>query len=79
MALALEIPEAVVILDDLLARRVAETMGIQLTGTLGVMLAAKRVGLIEAIAPILDKLQALRFRVSPTTRRIVLKLAGESY
>ncbi len=78
LALALEIPGTVVILDDLLARRVAETMRIQLTGTLGVLLAAKRAGLIKAIAPILDKLQVLRFRVSPGTRSVVLKLAGES-
>ncbi len=77
LALALEIPGTLVVLDDLLARRVAETMRIQLTGTLGVLLAAKRAGLIKAIAPILDTLQVLRFRVSPATRNVVLKLAGE--
>jgi uncharacterized protein len=78
LALALEVPGAVVILDDLLARRVAEIMRIQLTGTLGILLAAKRAGVIKVIAPFLDKLQVLRFRISPVTRRIILKLAGES-
>ena len=36
LLLALESTDAVVILDDALARRYAEVMGIRLTGTLGV-------------------------------------------
>lgn len=77
LSLALEIPGAVVIVYDYLARRTAEVLHIPLTGTLGVLLAAKRAGLISAIAPMLDRLQALRFRVSPATQGAVLKLAGE--
>jgi hypothetical protein len=75
--LALEMREAVVVLDDDLARRVAETLGLRLTGTLGLLLDAKKAGLIPAIAPLLDQLQTLRFRVAPHTRVAVLKLAGE--
>lgn len=78
LALALEMPGTTVIVDDSLARRTAAALHIPLTGTLGVLLAAKRRGLITEIAPILDHLQALRFRVSPVTRTAVLKLAGES-
>lgn len=77
LALALEMPGALVIVDDFLARRTAETFQIPLTGTLGILLAAKRVSLVGDIAPLLDHLQALRFRVSPGTRTAVLKLAGE--
>jgi len=77
LALALELSDAVVILDDALARRMAETLGIRLTGTLGILLDAKRAGLIDALTPLLDKLQALRFRLHPATRAAVLKLAGE--
>ncbi|HXG65668.1 MAG TPA: DUF3368 domain-containing protein [Blastocatellia bacterium] len=77
LALALESSDAVVILDDHLARQVAETLGIRLTGTLGVLLDAKRRGLVSAIAPLLDQLQSLRFRLSPHTRAAVLTLAGE--
>jgi hypothetical protein len=77
LALALEMPGAVVIVDDFLARRTAEALHIPLTGTLGVLLAAKRAGLIGEIAPLLDNLQNLRFWVSPVTRTAVLKLAGE--
>jgi predicted nucleic acid-binding protein len=78
LALALEMPGTAVIVDDFLARRTAEALHIPLTGTLGVLLAAKRAGLIDRIAPILDLLQSLRFRVSQATRAAVLKLAGES-
>jgi predicted nucleic acid-binding protein len=78
LALALEMPGTVVILDDFLARRTAEALHMPLTGTLGVLLAAKRAGLIDAIAPILERLQALRFRVSPATRAALLKFAGET-
>jgi len=77
LMLALESREAIVVLDDALARRVAETFGLRLTGTLGLLLNAKRAGLIPAISPLLDQLQALRFRVAPHTRAAVLKLAGE--
>ena len=77
LALALESSDAVVILDDALARRMAETLGIRLTGTLGILLDAKRAGLIPTVMPLLDRLQALRFRLHPATRAAILKLAGE--
>ena len=63
--------------DDFLARRTAEALYIPLSGTLGVLLAAKRAGLIGEIAPLLDNLQNPRFWVSPVTLTAVLKLAGE--
>jgi hypothetical protein len=75
--LALESPEAVVVVDDALARHVAETLGLRLKGTLGLLLDAKRAGLIPAVGILLDQLQALRFRIAPHTRAAVLKLAGE--
>lgn len=77
LMLALESREAVVVLDDALARRVAETLGLRLTGTLGLLLDAKRAGLVPAVGPLLDQLQELRFRVAADTRAAVLKLAGE--
>lgn len=77
LALALETTEAVVIIDDAVARRRAELLGIKLTGTLGILVDAKHAGLIDAVAPLLDELHRLRFRLSPSTRTAVLKLAGE--
>jgi hypothetical protein len=78
LMLALELKDAIVVLDDGLGRWVAETLGIRLTGTLGLLLDAKRAGLIPAVVPLLDQLQSLRFRIAPHTRAAVLKLAGES-
>jgi uncharacterized protein len=77
LALALESPDAMVILDDALGRRLAESFGIQVMGTLGVLLDAKRKGLVPAITPLLDELDSLRFRLAPHTRAAVLKLAME--
>lgn len=78
LMLALESPGAVVVLDDGLGRRVAQGLGVRFTGTLGVLLAAKRSGLISSICASLDRLQELGFRVSPHTRAVVLKRAGEA-
>jgi len=77
LMLALELREAVVVLDDARARRMAEALDLRLTGTLGLLLDAKRAGLIPAVGPYLDRLQKLRFRLALHTRAAVLKLAGE--
>ena len=77
LMLGLEL-EAVVILDDGLARRIAESVGLKFTGTLGLLLDAKRAGHIPAIHPLLEQLQALRFRISSQTRQTFLELAGET-
>ncbi|MCJ7686229.1 MAG: DUF3368 domain-containing protein [Desulfobacteraceae bacterium] len=77
LALALELPGAVVIIDDNLARQVAESLNIKLMGTLRVLLDAKLAGMVPAVAPLLDQLQCLRFRVDQKTRLAVLKMAGE--
>ena len=77
LALALESQNAVVILDDAVGRRAAGLLGIRMTGTLGLLLDARKRGLILKLSPVLDELDRLRFRVSPTTRAAVLKLAGE--
>lgn len=75
--LAIESRDCVIVLDDNLARRVAEALGLQLTGTLGLLLDVKKSGMITAVEPILDQLDALRFYLSQETRAAVLKLAGE--
>ncbi len=77
LALALESADAVVILDDALARRHAERLGLRLIGTLGLLLDAKTAGHIDAVTPLLDALQRLGFRLSRATRDAVLHLAEE--
>jgi predicted nucleic acid-binding protein len=77
LMLAIEAADPIVIFDDMLARRMARSLGIRLTGTLGLLLDAKRAGLIPTVSPLLDRLQSLRFRLAPHTRAVVLELAGE--
>ena len=55
----------------------AEGLGLRLTGALGLLIAAKRAGLIPAVGPLLDQLQALRFHLASHTRAAVLRMAGE--
>jgi predicted nucleic acid-binding protein len=78
LALGLEIQDAVALLDDAFARRVAEATGLRFTGTLGILLDAKRAGLIATVTPTLKALDSLGFRLSQATRMAVLKIAGES-
>ena len=77
LSLATTLPDSLVILDDALARSYAQQLNIPVTGTLGVLLKGKQSGYIDAIAPLLDQLNALNFRLAPVTRAAVLKLANE--
>lgn len=77
LALALESGNAQVLLDDALARRVAAMLGLSFRGTLGLLLDAKKAGLVPAVGPLLDRLRLLGFWLSQETRRNVLELAGE--
>ncbi len=77
LMLGLESPGAILILDDGLARRVAASLEIPFTGTLGLLLDAKQSHLIPAVRPFLDRLQELRFRLAPETRALILGLAEE--
>ncbi len=78
LALALETPDSVCVLDDALARQIASALQLRITGTLGVLIDAKRALLIPAVRPQLDQLHSLGFRLAAHTRDAVLKMAGES-
>jgi predicted nucleic acid-binding protein len=54
IALALETPDCTVILDDFRARKIAEQLGVNYTGTIGVIIRAKINGVIPSIMPILS-------------------------
>jgi uncharacterized protein len=77
LMLGLETTQSTLLLDDALARKVADSLELPFTGTLGILLSLKELGLVPAILPLLDHLQALNFRLSPETRSVVLRLAGE--
>ena len=77
IALALETADNIVILDDWKARKLAERLGISVTGTLGVIIKAKNNGLIPSIKPYLDKIRETNFWISEELEQIALKEANE--
>jgi predicted nucleic acid-binding protein len=78
MALALENPTHIILLDDGLARRTAKAAGLQVWGTLKVLVEAKSQGLIDRIEPYVTKLSEAGMWVSNEVRQRILALAGES-
>lgn len=78
LALGLQDPAAVVILDDRLGRRYAKTLKLTVSGTLGILLRARSEGRISQIEPLLDQLDRLGFRLSARTRAAVVKQSGET-
>jgi predicted nucleic acid-binding protein len=77
IALALEYSESMIILDDYKARKVAENLGLEITGTIGVIIIAKKRGVINSIKPYLEKIRATNFRISEEIERQALKDAEE--
>lgn len=77
LALALETPKCTLILDDYKARKVAEKLGLEITGTIGVIIKAKLKGIIPSILPYLDKLNQTDFRITAEIKQQALKQAGE--
>ncbi|MEL6256742.1 MAG: DUF3368 domain-containing protein [Bacteroidota bacterium] len=77
IALALEISADAIILDDYKARIAAEKLGLEVTGTLGIIIKSKNQGIIDSIKPILEKLQKTNFRLSNQLIAEAIRLAGE--
>ena len=65
------------VLDNRHARRHAVTAGLEIIGSPGILLTAKEHGFLDAVQPVVDRLQALRFRLDISVRRKVLALANE--
>jgi predicted nucleic acid-binding protein len=63
-ALALELGNSLVLLDDSKGRKLAKKIGLIFIGSLGVICKSKKFGIISAIKPLLDKLKATDFRIS---------------
>ena len=64
IALALELLDCTVVLDDNKARKLARSLGLNVTGTIGVIIKAKLIGKIPSIKPYLEKIKATNFRLS---------------
>jgi predicted nucleic acid-binding protein len=77
LALVLETPNALLLLDDGHARRFGRLLGLRMTGTVGVLACATREGLVPRLAPLLVHLDVLGFRLSAQARAMALTLVGE--
>jgi len=78
LALALERGIMDILVDELAARTVALRMGMRPSGLLGLLIRAKKQGLVPAVLPLVDRLQAgARFRVSEALRAQIATLTSE--
>lgn len=78
IALALEVADATIILDDLKARKIAKRLGLDVTGTIGVLLKSKRDGVIPELRTYLLKIRQTSFRLSKQIEDEAFMLAGET-
>jgi predicted nucleic acid-binding protein len=73
---ALELGTAL-LADDLAARRHAQSRGLVVIGTLGVLILAKRKNLLPEIAPLIEELRSSGYRLSDAAVHAALAAANE--
>jgi predicted nucleic acid-binding protein len=78
IALAIEMQADQLLLDERRGRMIAKQQGVRVMGLLGVLLVAKRQGLLETVRPVLYDLRAVAgFWIDPELFTQVLESAGE--
>jgi predicted nucleic acid-binding protein len=77
IALAIEMDDCLLIIDDLKGRKYASQIGISIIGTIGVIVDAKLAGVIPSVKPLIAKIKATNFRITQQLEAIVLMKAGE--
>jgi predicted nucleic acid-binding protein len=78
IALAIELGNVLLVIDDLRGRKEAERLGIKITGTLGILFRAKQTGKLPTLKPLIELLQAFNFRIAPAVIEKLLHESGES-
>lgn len=76
IALAHELGHLIV-LDDQQARNVGTSLGLRVSGTLGLLVKAKAAGVIPTVKPLIATLEANGFYLSQAVKERILRLAGE--
>jgi predicted nucleic acid-binding protein len=75
--LALEQNADILIIDDRRGRKTAKSHDIRIIGTGGILIAAKRKGILDKVSPIMDDLADVGYRLSPDLYQRILDLADE--
>jgi predicted nucleic acid-binding protein len=70
-------PGAFAVVDDLEARRCAHAIGVPIRGTLGLVLVARRHGLVPAARPLLEALRRAGLYLSDDLLDRALREVGE--
>lgn len=78
IALSLELNADLLLIDERKGRTVASSLGISMTGVLGILIEAKSKGLILAVKPVLnDAITKAGFWVQPNLYASILNAVGE--
>jgi len=78
IALAIELRADLLLLDERRGRAIASRLGMRFVGLLGILVEAKRRGLVATVRPVLDNLIAKAgFWITPELYNRVLQAAGE--
>jgi len=77
IAVAIENKNCLLIIDDYKGRKYSEQLGIKITGSLGIIVEAKRRGFLEFVKPVLEKIKETNFRLSSELELKTLELADE--
>jgi len=77
ITLALEQNADLVLIDELTGRKVAQSLQLQVIGTVGILIRAKQMGIIPAVKPILEKMIQRGIRYSQRFVCSILHEIGE--
>jgi predicted nucleic acid-binding protein len=77
ITLYLERKADTLLIDEKKGRKVAKVYGLNVKGSMGVLLAGKEKGLVEAIRPCVDILRHSTIRISPEIYRLALRAVDE--
>jgi predicted nucleic acid-binding protein len=77
IALAIELDDCLLIIDDLKGRKFALQLGLTIIGTIGIIVDAKLAGIIPSVIPVLAKIKDTNFRITEQLELLILKRAGE--
>lgn len=74
IALALEVPQSILIIDEKKGRKIARSLNIQIIGTLKILMLARQKGEIDDLSSVIKELEQKNFRFS---RNIIARMLND--